>query len=356
MANIKDVARRAGVSISTVSRVLNATKPVSPDLQKKVMDAVHELDYSANIFAKGLKGASSGIIAVVLTAISRTFFTTVLEGIHEVAETNGYSMLITETYDDCKREMRLLSEMASRGVDGIILASSAQAQDEETLEYIRNLHLLNKNGHVIPVVSLEFPLDNPHIDAVVIDSEQAAYDATTKLIEECHRKKLVHISLPEEHYLGRKRIQGFLRALREHGLPVNENSIVEGNYSPESGFHAMEEVLSGGREVDGVFCSNDDMAIGALKACANHKIMVPEQIAVMGNDDIFSASIISPSLSSIHVPKTEMGRAAAAKLMERIQQGEYPEKRDVVSLQYTLIDRQSTVGSRALADKNWNWK
>ena len=118
----------------------------------------------------------------------------------------------------------------------------------------------------------------------------------------------------------------------------------------------MEEVLSGGREVDGVFCSNDDMAIGALKACANHKIMVPEQIAVMGNDDIFSASIISPSLSSIHVPKTEMGRAAAAKLMERIQQGEYPEKRDVVSLQYTLIDRQSTVGSRALADKNWNWK
>ena len=356
MANIKDVARRAGVSISTVSRVLNATKPVSPDLQKKVMDAVHELDYSANIFAKGLKGASSGIIAVVLTAISRTFFTTVLEGIHEVAETNGYSMLITETYDDCKREMRLLSEMASRGVDGIILASSAHAQDEETLEYIRNLHLLNKNGHVIPVVSLEFPLDNPHIDAVVIDSEQAAFDAATKLIEECHRKKLVHISLPEEHYLGRKRIQGFLRALREHGLPVNENSIVEGNYTPESGFHAMEKVLSGGREVDGVFCSNDDMAIGALKACANRKIMVPEQIAIMGNDDIFSASIISPSLSSIHVPKTEMGRAAAAKLMERIQRGEYPEKRDVVSLQYTLIDRQSTMGTRATEGKTWNWK
>lgn len=356
MANIKDVARRAGVSISTVSRVLNATKPVSPDLQKKVMDAVKELDYSANVFAKGLKGSNSGIIAVVLTAISRSFFTTVLEGIHEVAEANGYSILITETYDDCKREMRLVSELASQWVDGIILASSAHTYDEESAQYIRNLHMLDKKGHVIPVVSLEFPLDNPHIDAVVIDSEQAAYDATTKLIEECHREKLLHISLPKEHYLGKKRIQGFTRALKEHGLPVNENSIVQGNYSPESGFHAMEKALAGGREVDGVFCSNDDMAIGALKSCANHGIKVPEQIAVIGNDDIFSASIITPSLSSIHVPKTEMGRAAAAKLMERIQQGSYPEKRDVVSLQYSIVDRQTTVRDKAMDFEIWDWK
>lgn len=356
MANIKDVARRAGVSISTVSRVLNATKPVSPDLQKKVMDAVNELDYSANVFAKGLKGSNSGIIAVVLTAISRSFFTTVLEGIHEVAEANGYSILITETYDDCKREMRLMSELASQWVDGIILASSAHTCDEESAEYIKNLHMLDKKGRGIPVVSLEFPLNNPHIDAVVIDSEQAAYDATAKLIEECHRKHLVHISLPEEHYLGKKRIQGFTRALKEHGLPVSESSIVQGNYSPESGFQAMEKVLASGLEVDGLFCSNDDMAIGALKSCANHGILVPEQIAVMGNDDIFSASIITPSLSSIHVPKTEMGRVAAAKLMERIQQGTYPKKRDVVSLEYTIIDRQTTVQEKTMDFKTWNWK
>lgn len=356
MANIKDVARRAGVSISTVSRVLNSTKPVSPDLQKKVMDAVHELDYSANIFAKGLKGSNSGIIAVVLTAISRTFFTSVLEGIHEVAEMNGYSILITETYDDCKREMRLMSELASQWVDGIILASSAHSCDKETAQYIQNLHMLDKKGHVIPVVSLEFPLDNPHIDAVVIDSEQAAYDATAKLIEECGREKLIHISLPREHYLGRKRIQGFTRALSDYGLPVEESSIVQGNYSPESGFHAMEKVLAKGQKVDGVFCANDDMAIGVLKSCANHGIVIPGQIAVIGNDDIFSASIISPSLSSIHVPKTEMGRAAAAKLMARIQEGRYPEKRDVISLQYSLIDRQTTVREKTMDYKTWNWK
>lgn len=347
MANIKDVAKKAGVSISTVSRVLNGTKKVSPDLYEKVMAAVNELDYSANIFAKGLKGSQSGIIAVVLTAISRTFFTSVLEGIHDVAEAKGYSVLITETYDDCEREKHLVTDLAAQWVDGIIIASSANRTDEETQSYIKNLHLLSKKETAIPVVSLEFPVDNPHVDAIVVNAEQAAYDAVSLLIEEYDRKNIVFVSIPKTHYLGKKRMKGFVRAMKEHDLPVNKETIEEGNYDPFSGFQAMERIIESGRKVDGIFCANDEMAIGVLKSCEKHGIRVPEDIAIIGNDDIFAATIVSPALSSIHVPKKAMGRAATTKLLQRIEEGVIPEERDIVTLDYKIVERQSTLGNKA---------
>lgn len=357
MANIKDVATRAGVSISTVSRVLNSTKKVSPDLEKRVMDAVNELGYSANIFAKGLKGTKSGIIAVVLTAISRTFFTTILEGIHEIAEEEGYSILITETYDDVEREMHLMDELAAQWVDGIILGTSAnQLEADEKVEgYINRLHLLTKKEKNIPIVTLEYPVNNPHVDAIVIDSEKAAYEATTRLIETFGRKNLVHISLPETHYLGKKRIDGFLRAMKEHGMTPDENTIITGVYTPYSGFQAAEKLFASGKKVDGIFCANDEMAVGVLKACAKRGIKIPEEIAIIGNDDIFAASIVSPTLSSIRVPKKEMGRAAARKLIDRIQTGVVPEERDIVELDYRIIDRQTTIRDDSVGFKYLEW-
>lgn len=357
MANIKDVASMAGVSISTVSRVLNSTKKVSPELEKKVMDAVNELGYSANVFAKGLKGTKSGIIAVVLTAISRTFFTTILEGIHEVAEAEGYSILITETYDDIEREMHLMDELAAQWVDGIILGTSANQLDADAnvKSYIDRLHLLTKKEKNIPIVTIEYPIDNPHVDAIVIDSEKAAYEATSRLIEEFGRRNLVHVSLPKTHYLGKKRIDGFLRAMNEHGLAVDEHTIITGDYTPYSGFQAAEALFATGKKVDGIFCANDEMAVGVLKACAKRGIRIPEELAIIGNDDIFAASIVSPALSSIRVPKKEMGHVAARKIIERIQKGMYPEKRDIIELDYRIIDRQTTIRDDSVGFKYLEW-
>lgn len=342
MANIKLVAERAGVSISTVSRVINGSKNVSPSLKEKVEAVVKELDYTANTLAKGLKSSKSNVIAVVITAISRSFFTTVLEGIHEVAAAAGYSVMIAETFDQLEKEIHILDDFASQWVDGIILASSAYEDDEETKSYIDRLHRLSKKEHPLPVVTLEFPVDNPHVDAVVIDHEQAAYDATRILIDKMKRKNVVHLCLPPSHLIGRQRISGFTRAMREGGYQVDESNLIPGNYSPYSGYMAAEDIIRSGKRFDGVFCANDEMAVGFIKACVDNGLKIPDDVAIIGNDDIFFASVVSPTLSSIHVPKREMGRMATELLLKRIENGEMVENRVIHMLDYTIKERQTT--------------
>lgn len=342
MTNIKRVAERAGVSISTVSRVINGSKNVSSSLKEKVEEAVKELDYSANTLAKGLKSANSHVIAVVITAISRSFFTSVLGGIHKVALAAGYSVMIAETFDSLEKEMSILEDFASQWVDGIILASSAYEDDEETQGYIRRLHKLSKKDKPIPVVTLEFPINNPHVDAVVIDHERAAYDATKILIEKLGRRNVMHLCLPRTHFLGKLRIEGFTKAMKEAGLPVDEDNFVPGNYSPSSGYMAAIDIIRGGRKFDAIFCANDEMAVGLVKALEDRGIKIPEEVAVIGNDDIFFASVISPTLSSISVPKTEMGEKAAELLIRRIREGVMVKDREICVLDYEIVERQST--------------
>ncbi len=348
MATIKDVAELAGVSISTVSRVTNGSKAVSPLLKVKVEQAIEELNYSANSLARGLKGTSTKRIAVIITTISRTFFTSVLEGIHQVASRRGYSVIIAETYDSIEKEMQLVTSFASQWVDGIILASSAYDTDKKTLRYISTLHSLSKKDVPIPVVTLEFPLDNKYVDAVVIDHEKAAHEAVKYLIDS-GRRDVVHVSIPKNHYMGKKRIEGYCRAMREAGLPVTEDSIWPGNYTTYSGFEAADKMIAKGRHFDAVFCANDQMAVGVMKACVDHKLRIPEDVAVMGNDDIFAASIVSPTLSSIYVPKVEMGAIAATQLIDQIASGEFRKRRLVTALDYKIIERESTTqkGSRS---------
>jgi len=348
MATIKDVAKLAGVSISTVSRVTNGSKAVSPLLKVKVEKAIEELNYSPNSLARSLKDTTTKVIAVIITTISRTFFTSVLEGIHKVASKKGYSVIIAETYDSIETEMRLVKTFVDQWVDGIILASSAYDTDKKTLKYINSLHALSKKDVPIPVVTLEFPLDNKHVDAVIIDHERAAFEAVNHLIKS-GRREVVHVSIPKNHYMGKKRIEGYCRAMKEAGLPVTEDSIWPGNYTTYSGFEAAEKMILRGKSFDAVFCANDQMAVGVMKACIDHGLRIPEDVAVMGNDDIFPASIVSPSLSSIHVPKVDMGAIATTQLLDQIESGEMRKRRLVTALDFKIIARESTTkkGSRS---------
>lgn len=355
MATIKDVAKRAGVSISTVSRVMNDSKSVNPVLRVRVHQAAEELDYKANSLAQGLKCSSTKRIAVIITEISRVFFTSVLEGIHQEASRAGYTVMIAETHDNLQNEVQAVKYFADQWVDGIILASSAYESDRETKEYVKKLHLLCKNERPIPVVTLEFALDNPAVDAVVIDHEKAAYDAVSSLIHNAKRRRIVHLSLPRTHYLGKERINGYLRAMKDAGLLVTKNSIITGNYSSYSGFVATKKYLESGMEFDGAFCANDQMAVGMMKACMDMGLRIPEDVAIIGNDDIFAASIVSPSLSSISVPKVEMGRTAAQLLMDRIENSVSNRRRKVITLDYRIVERGTTHKENGNYFKHLKW-
>lgn len=344
MADIKDVAKRAGVSISTVSRVINNSKNVSSELSVKVERAIEDLGYSTNNIARSLKISRTNNIAVIITSVARTFFTPVLEGIHKEADKKGYFVVIAETHDSFEKEEQLVNLFASQWVDGIILASSAYGDDIKRKKYVKRLRELKKKDMRIPVVTLEFAFENSGVDAVVIDHEKAAYEAVSYLIQKAERKQILHVSLPVEHRLGQQRVRGYCRALREHGYEIREDYMIEGDYTTYSGYQAVKGTIESGKQFDAIFCANDQMAVGALKACEEYGIRIPDQVAVIGNDDVFAASIVSPALSSIYVPKFELGAIALKRLEELIESSVMGRtaKSKVITLDTKIIEREST--------------
>ena len=342
MSNIKEVAQKAGVSISTVSRVMNNSKRVSPELAEKVRTVAYELGYSANNAAQSLRGAQSKRIAVIITSLSRTFFTTVLEGINKIADDYGYTILLAETHDDLTKEIELVNNFVAQWVDGIILASSAYGKDRFTQNYIASLTRLEKKGHRVPVVTLEYAFENTDIGAVVIDSEKAAYDAVTYLIQKVNRRDIIHISLPSMHLMGQQRVAGYLRALHDSGIPIRSDYIFQGDYTTYSGYRIVKLLIQTGKHFDAIFCANDQMAVGAILACNECGVSIPEQVAIVGNDDIFAASLVRPSLTSIQVPKYELGMSAMLLIQEMLEE-ENSYKHRIDTLKTRFVERGSTL-------------
>ena len=340
MASIKDVAQRAGVSIATVSRVMNNSQNVRSDLSEKVIKAAKELDYTANVVAQSLRCARTHQIAVIIPSLSRTFFTGVLDGINAVAGEDGYRILLAETHDDIVEEIAWVNDFVARNVDGIILASSAYGKDENTRKYLESLGTLESKGRWIPVVSLEYSLPATDVSSVIVNTEQAAFEAVDYLIHKNGREKIVYISLPREHYLGKLRYAGYKRALREAKLPLRKNYVLEGDYSTYSGYRLTNQMIDEGLDFDGIFCANDQMAVGAILACNERNLRIPEDVSVMGNDDVFAASLVRPSLSSIHVPQFHLGQSAM-KLMQELQESEDRRAR-TVTLSTRIVERNST--------------
>ena len=339
MASIKDVAAAAGVSTATVSRVMNNTKYVSEDIRVRVEAAIAALNYSTSDLAKNLKTAKSNQIAVIMTSLSRTFFGQVIDGIDKKAAEYGYSVVFAETNDNLETEKKMVETFARRWVDGIILATSANPETVDR-EYISRLGSLFKQDTRIPVVTLEVSVDNELVDSVGINQLQAACDATAYLLS-IGRKFIGHISHPRHNYIGDLRVAGYRKALRDAGMPEPRGYPVPAHYTTHSGYLAMQELLTRVPQLDAVYCANDQIAIGAIKYCAEHGISVPDDIAIFGTDDIFAASIVSPPLSTVSVPKFEMGSAAVELIHCRLTDPEFS-SRQAVLLPYELTIREST--------------
>lgn len=353
MADIREVAQLAGVSISTVSRVINGSKNVSAELTVKVEQAIAALNYSTNSIGRSLKSVVTKEIVVIVTSISRVFFLPVLEGITQEAIKDGYVVQIMETHDDIETEMQLVDFAVSKWVDGIILASSAFGRDSKTNKYVRKLSSLEKKGQRIPVVELEYISQNKKIDSVVVDHKKAAYEAVDYLINKVNKKKIVHISPPRSHYMGSLRLDGYRNALEDNGIPFSDDYVLEGDYSTYSGYKLILQFIEKGFPFDAIFCANDQMAVGAIKACEEKKLTIPEQVAIMGYDDIITASVVTPSLSSVMIPKFDMG-AVAMKILKKKLEGK-ENKRVLTTLKTEIIERESTCRGAYQSLKNLKW-
>lgn len=347
MAGIKEVAKRAGVSISTVSNVLNNSKFVSPDLQIKVEKAVQELSYKPNPAARSMKKKETGMIGIITADMCGLFYPYLVKGICSVANEKGYEILISDTKGlngeagALEREYDKFKNMVTNCVDGIIFASVVPVNSAES--YAEKLLDLAEHDKHIPLVSIERDFSKFGIDSVYFDGCEGAKAAVEHLLD-CGCKKIGHITGPLFMSMAYDRTVGYKESMKEAGLEVDKNRMIaEGDYSHQSGYAAMKELLISMPEIDGVFCSNDQMAVGALKALLEVHKKVPEEIKIIGYDDVFISSMVEPELSTIHIRKKHAGIETAKILFDKIENPQVQTPPIGLKMESRLVVRKSTM-------------
>jgi LacI family transcriptional regulator len=309
---IKDVAKRAGVSIATVSRVLNQSKPVSSQVREKVMKAVEELGFTVNPVARSLVMKKSRLIGVLISDISNTFFSVLVSGIERECFKERYSTLLCSTNGDLEKELYYLNLLKDQYVDGIIIFT--QSSKEEHLRFFEK--------HPIPVVfRSSLGPQNSRYSYINIDDFQAFYDAAQYLIDLGHEKiGMLSGSLSTIGSAYHQRYMGFRKALEDHDLEFKEKWLLEGGYDISSGYKRGKKLFSMKDIPTAVCCASDLSAIGAIKAAEEIGLRVPADMSIMGFDDIPIAEAYRPELTTVRQPIMEMGIQAVQMLMEQIRQ------------------------------------
>ena len=327
MATMRDVAAKAGVSMTTVSHVINQTRFVSEDLETRVREAIEELGYQPDHRARSLRRGNSETIAVVVSDVSNPFFPQVVRGIEDCARENGYSVLLTNTDENPELEGRNLDLMIERRVDGFIIAPTTNALPR--LERV--------TSQSIPVVVIDRQIDM-EIDQVFSDNEQAAYAATRALLELGHTKigtivELVGVASFDD------RLAGYRRAMAEAGYE-SDLYVRQAGLELAGAYAAAKSLLSGPQPVTAIFGTNNLMTLGVLNYLKESGIGCPECVSVVGFDDPDWAVSFTPSITSIAQQPYEMGFQAASMLISRIEGDDSPARR--VCLPCELRIRESS--------------
>jgi LacI family transcriptional regulator, repressor for deo operon, udp, cdd, tsx, nupC, and nupG len=328
---IKDIAALSGVSPATVSRTLRNPELVNKDTRKKVMKAVRESGYRPNRFGSSLRTRESGNIVVVMPDITNQVNAGIIRAIESEAHKSGYSVLLGDTQGLAERERHYADMISSGQADGILLFTSRLPFDiDPKLPLLKQLPPLVNGNESIPVDGL---------CKVMINNAEGAKAAVQYLLSLGHRR-IAAVLGAQDAPSNQERLQGFRQAMEEVGLQVEPQLMVAGDYSTESGMAAMEKLLKLRQRPTAVFCFNDDMAIGAMNVLHHYGFSIPEDMSVMGFDDIRYAGLMRPALTTIHQPLEDIGRAAMQLLLQQLK-GQQPENKQV-ELPFQLVIRQST--------------
>lgn len=329
---IKDVAKQAGVSVTTVSRVLNGEKYVKDDLKIRVQRAIDELGYSPSHIARSLVRKKTNLIGVIVPDVTSSFYSTILSTIEKTASLNGYNLLVCNIIEDTDKELKYLQVFQQMRVDGIII------MHEKLNDEIRDL--INKIS--IPIIFSSVKPANQKFMSVIIDDYAAAYDATKHLIKLGHSRIGYIGGDMRDITSGQNRYAGYIRALADHGIDVPEAHIRFGDYKTQSGYELMKEILAQEPHPTAVFAVSDDMAVGAMNCIHDHGLKVPEHLSVIGFDGSQLTEQVRPRLTSMEQPILEMGKVTVDKLLELIEGKEEGPAEDVI-LQHMLVVRDSCI-------------
>ena len=335
MANptIVEVARLAGVSITTVSRCLNAPEKVGRKTLARVRKVIEDINFSPNMLAQSFRRGKTNIILVVVHEIGSALFYDILQGIRSVLE-GRYSIILTESRTGLAENNNFIDMLVAKQVEGVILLCSV-------LPFSKKLIEIEASRSLPIVIGLE-PLSDElnKLPSVHIDNFAAALDATNYLLSLGHRN-IAFVSGPKRSYVTRDRESGFREAMQRAGLPISDDTIVYSDLTANGGVNAARDIFQRPVVPTAVFCANDDMALGVMSAAARAGRTVPDQLSVMGFDDIRYAALVSPALSTVSQPGYDIGIQAARRLLGAIESPD-DSRRLVEILPHRLVIRQST--------------
>ena len=330
MATMKDIAKLAGVSTSTVSHVINKTRFVSEEISERVNDAAKELNYYApSALARSLKVNRTKTIGMLVTTSTNPFFGEVVKGVERSCYHKGYSLILCNTEGDNERMRESINTLLQKRVDGLILmCSSLEGERIDVFERYPD----------IPVVVMDWGPMLFTSDKIQDNSLRGGYLAAKYLID-CGHKEVGCITGPLIKHQAQMRYEGYKRAMLEAELEFNANWIVESDFECEGGYQAFKKMVERCTLPSSIFVSNDMMAMGVINAANELGIQIPEQLSIIGYDDIHIAKFMSPSLTTIHQPKYRLGQAAVETLLRKLD--EKSDEAQIVQLEPTLVERNS---------------
>lgn len=306
-ATMKDVARRAGVSLITVSRVINETGSVHADTRAKVLAAIDELQYVPNQMASNLRSRQTNTLALLLPTITNVFWTTIARGAEDEAESCGYSLFLCNTDDDDAKEARYLEALLRHRVGGLIIVPTAESGPA-----LRRLQ-----HHEMAFVQIHRSVDGIKSDIVRGDGYGGALSLTTQLLD-TGRRRVAYIGAPLATFTGRERFSGYRDALRREGMPVDPKLIRLGPVGQESGYTLVEQLLADTPRPDAIFIANSRLALGGLRALTAAGLLLHQDIAVASFYDIPALDDYSPFMTTIIQPAYDIGRLGVRRLLKRI--------------------------------------
>ena len=306
MTTIYDVARRSGVSPATVSRVLSGRRNVDPELSEKVRAAVAELGYRPNGVARNLRRASTHLWAVVISDIENPFFTSLVRGLEDVAQPEGYHVVLCNSDEDPAKEAAYASAVLTEQMAGVVISPSG------TPDGVVQLHEAN-----IPMVLIDRRLEGVEVDTVLVDNEYGAAEAVRHLVDGGYRR-IACITGPRRVSTAMDRLAGYRSSLHEAAIRYQKELVRHADFREAGGYAAMESLLDLAEPPEALFVANNLMTVGALECLANRGLRAPDDIALVGFDDIPWADLVVPSLTTVAQPTYELGRTAGQLLKDRI--------------------------------------
>ncbi len=329
VASMKDVAKMADVSISTVSRVISGTTPVDPKTRKRVEQAVQATGFKPNLIARGLRVKSASLVGMLVPEIRTTSFSILIEHVETAVEALGYNLILGGTGGDPDREERFFENLVRRHIDGVIVSLVS--------DHSHLMHLIERTD--VPVVIIDRPLKHYAFPTVVMDNRLAGKMAAEHLLSLGH-KKFACITGGSDIGISRDRLDGFRDALADAGILLESKAVVDGNFQYESGYRCIDALLSNGAAFTALWAQNDIMAIGALNRLREHGISVPGDVSIMGVDNVDDAWMARPAITTIAQPYKEIAQVAA-RLLHSINRGETLEEK-WLTLAPELVVREST--------------